>query len=141
MTTHIISRKYLNTEFTTPTMQPERAPATKSTNVGASAVEVAGGCRVCGKSPDQVEFSNSQRRRLKRGKVATCKACASPDDSGCSGAASVAVSVRSSPDGGRAITGTESSKVSMESVQVMHSGGYGRYNALAHIRVGFMAKG
>ena len=94
---------------------------------------------MCGKSPDQVQFSNSQRKRLKKGQIATCKACASPGDSGCSAAASVAASVRSSPDGGRAITGTESSKVSMESVQAMHSGGYGRYHALAHNRVVLMA--
>ena len=38
-----------------------------------------GRCRVCHKPVTDVEFSNAQRKRLKKGKPAACKACMSAD--------------------------------------------------------------
>merc|ERR1712032_1151751 len=35
-------------------------------------------CYVCHKPATEVEFSNAQRKRLKKGKTATCKICSSP---------------------------------------------------------------
>ena len=67
---------------------------------------------MCGKSSDETQFSNSQLKRLKKGKVATCKACASPADSSGSAAPSVVVGAKASRDGAKTITGIESSKVS-----------------------------
>ena len=58
-------------------MQSKRSPATEDTNVvGASSAEVSG-CQMCGKTPDETEFTNSQKKRLRLGKKATCKVCAS----------------------------------------------------------------
>ena len=81
---------------------------------------MAAGCRVCGKSSDQVQFSKSQSKRLKKGKIATCKNCASPADSGGSTAPSASsVGARVSSVGATAITETESSTVPMASTQVV----------------------
>ena len=51
---------------------------------------------MCGKSPDEVQFSNSQRKRLKKGQIATCKACASPAASSGSAAPTVVAGARAS---------------------------------------------
>ena len=120
MTTSISHGRHLDTELIIHTMQSECAPATESTNPGTSVGKVTAGCRVCGKSPDQVQFSNSQRKRLKKGKIATCKNCASPADSGGSTAPSASsVGARVSSVGATAITETESLTVPMASTQVM----------------------
>ena len=89
-------------------IQPECAQAIEVTNCGASSVEVVAGCGVCGKSLDQVQFSKSQSKRLKKGKIVTCKACAGLAGSSGSAASSVAVGVRASPISAKFITGTES---------------------------------
>ena len=76
---------------------------------------------MCGKSPSEVQFSKKQKKRLKKGQVAMCKTCDSAAGSSGSAARSVEVVVgRPSPDGAKAIAGTESSKIPMVSDQVMH---------------------
>ena len=58
-------------------MQSKCSPATEDANVvGASSAEVSG-CQTCGKTPDAAEFTKSQKKRLRLGKKATCKGCAS----------------------------------------------------------------
>ena len=58
-------------------MQSRNLPATESSaHVGGSSAEARTGCGTCGKTPEQTTFTNSQQRRLKRGKPATCKLCA-----------------------------------------------------------------
>ena len=124
------------TDLITHPMQPERPPAKVSTNVGTSPGGVAG-CRVCGKSPDQVQFSNSQKKRLKKGKIATCKACASPADSSGSAEPSGVVDARPSPDGAKAITGPESPNAPITSVQVTQRNGWvdgSMFSLVMHIR-------
>ena len=78
-----------------------------------------GRCRMCGQSTDEVQFSNSQRKRLKKGQAATCKACSSSADSSCSAAPSVVIGARPSPDGAKDVTASTSSKVSMVSGKVV----------------------
>ena len=116
--THFSSMQ-LATDLITHRVQPEHPAATESMNPGASLVEVAAGCcRVCGKSPKEVPFSNSQQKRLKKGKVATCKSCASPANGSGLAELSVAAIARVSPDGANPITATEPSDASITSVQV-----------------------
>ena len=118
-------------------MQSEDPPAIESTSLGVPPVEVVARCRVCGKSPDLVEFSKSQKKRLKKGLIATCKACSKPAGSSGSASPNPDVGTRPSLDAGaNAITGTESSKAPMVSVQVIQ-GWLGRRNALVHVCVGF----
>ena len=101
-------------------MQAEDPPAIESTSLGAPPVEVVARCRVCGKSPDLVQFSKSQKKRLKRGLIATCKACSKPAGSSGSGSPNPDVGTRSSLDAGaNAIAGPDSSKALMVSVQVI----------------------
>ena len=98
-----------------------------------------GCCRVCGKSSDEVQFSNSQRKRLKKGQAATCKGCASPADSSGSAAPSVVAAANLSPDGAKAVTVSTSSKVSMVSGEVIQCW-LGRWNLLPYICVVFMGR-
>ena len=103
--THFSSMQ-LATDLITHRVQPEHPAATESMNPGASLVEVAAGCcRVCGKSPEEVPFSNSQQKRLKKGKVATCKSCASP--------------ANGSGPARKAVTGTELSEALTGSTQML----------------------
>ena len=118
-------------------MQAEDPPAIEPTSLGVPPVEVVAGCRVCGKSPDLVQFSKSQKKRLKRGLIATCKACSKPAGSSGSAAPSPDVGTRPSLDAGaNAITGSDSSKTPIVSVQVIQVW-LGRWNALARVCVGF----
>jgi hypothetical protein len=62
-------------------VQPDSSPATQSTNVAASSAAAAV-CRLCGKPPEETPFSNSQKKRLGKGKEATCKVCSNTKKSG-----------------------------------------------------------
>ena len=86
--------------------------------VGASAFEVAAGCRVCGKSTDEVQLSNFQKQCMKKGKIVTSKAYVSCTDSSVLAAPSVVAPARPTPDGAKDVT---SSKVSMVSGKLMQA--------------------
>ena len=67
---------------------------------------VTRGCRICHKTTEQTEFSNSQKKRLKKGKSATCKmCCANSAATTGSGTGSSALS-----DGGNAVEKSQLSK-------------------------------
>ena len=110
-------------------MQAEDPPTSECTSLGVPPVEVVAGCRVCGKCPDLVQFSKSQQKRLKKGLIATCKACSKPV--GTSGSASLNPDVCTRPSldaGASATSGTDSSKAPTVSVQLIQRL-LGRWNA------------
>ena len=76
---------------------------------------------MCGKPPGEVQFSNSQKKRLKKGKEAMCKTCAFLADSSGSAVPSVAVGSSASPDGAKGVTMTESSEASITDMQAAKS--------------------
>ena len=56
-------------------MQSKSLPATEGKNADASSAKAAI-CQICGKTEKEAEFSNSQKKRHKQGKTATCTLCA-----------------------------------------------------------------
>ena len=56
--------------------QSQSVAATEAPHGGASSAAVRV-CLICGKTPEETAFTKSQKKRLRLGKTATCKLCAS----------------------------------------------------------------
>ena len=90
--------------FITRVMQSKPPSAKQSTSSGAASGSTVG-CQICRKTMEQTQFSNSQRKRLKKGMPATCKACR-----GSAGTSGAGNSVSASADLAKAVVNTECSQ-------------------------------